>query len=129
MNAEQRLRLAPFWWACGWIFMAAVVIGSVLPSKGPPPVAINDKLMHFGAYWMMAFWFAGVTQKRRYPLIAVGLLALGAVMEVAQSVMQVGRTAEWLDFAANSLGVASALAVAYAGLGSWLYHIERRLGL
>jgi hypothetical protein len=40
-----------------------------------------------------------------------------------------GRDADILDWAADSVGVAIAMVLLYAGLGSGMWWIERRLGL
>ncbi len=126
---EPRLRLAPLWWAGAWILLLAVVVLSLRPPAGLPTLWFKDKVLHFGAYFGMAIWFAGILQKRRYPAIAVGLMLLGAAVEIAQGTMGLGRSADWRDMLANAAGLATGLGLAYAGLGSWMLHIERRLGL
>ena len=128
--APPRLRLAPLWWAGAWVLLLLVVVASLKPPGGLlSSLWHGDKVMHFSAYFGMAFWFAGILQRRRYPAIAVGLLLLGAAVEVAQEAMGLGRTADWHDLVANALGLSAGLGLAYAGLGSWMFRIERRLGL
>lgn len=129
MTVRQQLRLAPLWWAGGWLLASLVVVGSLLPSERLPSFGGMDKLHHFLAYWLMALWFSGMTERDRYLLIALWLLILGACVELAQYAMGFGRSADWRDFVANGLGVAAGLSLAYAGLGSWMLRIERRLGI
>lgn len=129
MSEARRLRLGPLWWTGGVFLVLLVIYGSLTPSSALPRLWASDKLQHFAAYCSVAFWFAGMTERRRYPLVAGALLLLGAAMEIGQALMGFGRAADWRDFAANTLGIAAALAAAYAGLGSWMLQVERRLGL
>jgi VanZ family protein len=123
-----KLRYSKLWWGIGWTFIALVVYGSLqAPDRADIPFLVSDKLVHFGAYWLMTLWFAGVLHRRRYPWLALGLLALGGGIELLQGAMGFGRDADWRDMVANTLGIFTALGVAYAGLGSWMVVIERRL--
>lgn len=126
---RQELRWGRFWWLCDWAIVIAVVLGSLIPPGDfPKPVAwFNDKVLHFGAYFLMAFWFAGSLQRRGYVWVAVWLCLLGAAIEVLQYYMGFGRDADWRDFVADAFGVALGLGVAWAGLGNWMAWIERRL--
>lgn len=129
MISRPELRWPMFWWACDWAILAAVVSGSLIPpNEFPKPVALfNDKLLHFAGYFLMAFWFAGSLERKRYVWVAIGLCVLGALIEVLQHFMGFGRDADWRDFVANALGVATGLGVTWFGLGNWMSWIERRL--
>lgn len=122
-----RLRYAPLWWAGGWLLVAAVIYGSLQAPDGLPGMQVSDKLVHFGAYMSVTFWFSGLLQRRGLPLLALGMFALGGAIELAQGAMGLGRDADWRDIAANVLGIGSALVLAYAGLASWMASVERRL--
>jgi VanZ family protein len=96
-----------------WPALALIVWGELTPH--PPDVlsGTSDKLLHFTAYFGLAGLAALALRTRRAVLIAIlGLVALGGVLEILQSLT--GRDAEWLDEAANSLGVALG---ALVGLG------------
>ena len=125
---RKELRWGRFWWLCDWAILLAVVLGSLIPpNEFPKPVALfNDKVLHFVAYFLMAFWFAGSLERRRYPWVAIGLLVLGAAIEVLQYFMGFGRDADWRDFVADGLGVALGLGIALVGLGNWMAWIERQ---
>lgn len=126
--APAKLRYSKLWWSIGWLFIAVVIYGSLeRPTQQDVPFPINDKVVHFCAYWLMTFWFCGVLARRRYPWVAFWLFLFGAAIEVMQGVMGFGRDADWRDLLANSLGIVTALALVYAGLGSWLAVIERRV--
>jgi VanZ family protein len=127
--ARPKLRFAWLWWTIGWVLVVLTINDSL--ERSPPQflnVFPSDKLLHFSGYFALATWFGGVTRKQRYPIVGVLLIALGGALEIAQGLMSNGRSAEWLDFLANSLGVTIGLAIAYAGLGMWTVWIERLLG-
>jgi VanZ family protein len=128
MISRPGLRWVPFWWACDWAITLAVVVSSLLPADDLQRLApdFNDKLMHFSSYFLMAMWFAGSLDPRRYGALLVSLCTLGALVEGAQYAMGLGREADWKDMLANALGALSALALARAGLGNWMAWIERR---
>src|SRR5262245_19741802 len=127
--SADRLRLAPLWWFAGWVLVAMVIYGSLSAPFPTTEIRVSDKIVHFSAYCAMALWFSGLLERRRYPWIAGLLIALGGIIEILQGEMGFGRDADWRDFLANTLGVGLAVGLAYAGLGSWLRFIERRLGL
>jgi VanZ family protein len=104
--------------------VAATVVMSLLPEPPGVPATIDDKLLHAGTYFVLACWFGGVYRPGRYGVLAVALLALGAAIELLQ---RAGgeRMGEWLDLAANALGIAVGLASARLGLGGWCGWIER----
>jgi VanZ family protein len=106
-----------------------VVSGCLEPPRYVPNVHVSDKVEHAAAYFLLTFWFGGLLARRSYPGLAIAMLVLGALIEVAQGLMGWGRTADIRDFAADALGVALGLALLYAGLGSWMAQVERRFGL
>ena len=69
---------------------------------------------------VLALWFAGIYPKSRYPMIGVGLLVMGIVIEGLQGAMNVGRQADLRDVYANSLGIVAGLTLALV--------VARRLG-
>jgi len=129
MISRPELRWTKFWWACDWLILLGVVLGSLIPPRDLEVVVpnINDKIMHCGAYFLMGFWFAGSMDPRNHRWLALLLIALGGAIEILQYYMGFGRDADWRDFLANSIGVVVALALARAGLGNWMAWIERRL--
>jgi VanZ family protein len=126
---RRHLRFARLWWAAGWILLIAVIVGCLEPPRYVPNLHVSDKLEHAGAYFLLTFWFGGLLARRSYPPMAVAMLILGALIEVAQGAMGWGRDEDVWDFVADAVGVFAALALIYAGLGSWLVQIERLFGL
>jgi VanZ family protein len=131
MNAVaiRRLRLGPYWWAGGIVLALAILLGSLAAPSSLAPMHLGDKIQHFAGYGALSFWFAGLLERDRYPVLAVLLMAFGLAIEGMQYVMGLGRLADWRDIVANSAGIVTALALAYAGLGAWMFYVERRLGL
>lgn len=87
-----------------WPALALIVWGELTPH--PPDVlpGASDKVLHFTAYFGLAVLATAALVKPRTVLIAVlTLVAIGGALEILQSFT--GRDAEWLDEAANSLGV------------------------
>jgi VanZ family protein len=97
----------------GWAYAAAVAILLYLtlaPAQDLPKEPMSDKSEHSIAWFVLAgvglaFWPA---RPRR---IAAFALALGALIEVLQAVMPLGRDGDWRDWVADSAGVGVALLV------------------
>jgi VanZ family protein len=128
MISRPELRWTTFWWACDWLITLGVILGSLIPPAEMHRVApdINDKLMHAGAYFLMGMWFAGSLEPKKHGWLAIGLIALGGLIEILQYYMGFGRDADWLDFLADGLGAVLAISLARAGLGNWMAWVERR---
>jgi VanZ family protein len=125
----RKLRLAPLWWACAVGLTAYVVVQCLVPPKMVPNLHVNDKLEHAGAFGLMTFLYAGVLERRRFPLLIGGMLLLGAGIEIAQGAMGLGRDMDFWDWVADAVGVFAAVIPAYLGLDSWMLYVEQRLGL
>jgi VanZ family protein len=116
---------ASFWYVIGSLLVLLVTYTSLAPASELPQVALNDKVEHALAYAGMALWFGGLLQRRHYLLLAIALIVFGGAIEIAQGAMQLGRTADVLDWAADSAGVALGLGACLLGLGQWVSWIER----
>ena len=116
------------WIALSLVLLAAVVFASLQPNPGPPVPAGFDKVEHLAAYILLALWFTGLVARGRYWLVALGLLALGLLIEVLQWRMNLGRAAEGLDMLANALGVGVGIAIALQATGGWAPRLETWLG-
>ncbi len=128
MDSETVPRYRAAWLALGWLLLCGVAVGSLVPAVPAAAAQISDKLMHFLAYAVLAFVFIGAYGRHRWPFFVIGLLLLGAAIELAQGLLVASRASEWLDLAANSAGVATGTLVALAIPGNWCRHVERRLG-
>lgn len=127
--AQPKLRYAWFWWAVGWLLLLLTINQSLKARVELMDYFPSDKTLHFAGYFGLAFWFAGITERRRYFVLGLLLVAFGGALEIAQTLMRQGRTGDWVDFLANSFGIIAALSVAALGLGMWMVWIERLFGL
>ncbi len=91
------------WIALGLVIMATIWIVSLIPA--PPRVPGGDKLHHFAAYALVAFWWCALTGTIRAKLSwMLGLAAMGVLIEMLQGASGY-RKFELADIVANSLGV------------------------
>ena len=118
----------PWLWSGLWMLaIAAVVIGSLLPSSDLPSVKVNDKVEHFVAYAALA---AGAVQlfarRLSWGFVCVLLVLMGIGLEVLQAQMGLGRMLDRNDALANTIGVLIGLATALTPLRDALLWLDRR---
>ncbi|HET9505873.1 MAG TPA: VanZ family protein [Hymenobacter sp.] len=87
-----------------------------------------DTAAHAGVFAVLAAlsWFS-LSRQRRWPALArraslvvlVGCVVFGALIEVAQYAMHLGRNAEWTDLVGDSVGAALALLLVRGGWRWW----------
>jgi VanZ family protein len=120
-----RLRFLKVWVGLGWTLLGLVCLGSLLPASALRMLDNNDKLAHFGSYFVLMVWFAGLYGKpRHYLAIAAILISLGAGLDLLQG-LTATRHFEGLDVLANSAGVCVGLIAALVVLGGWCRTVER----
>jgi hypothetical protein len=122
------LRLPKLWSALGWLLVAGVILGSLIPGRALQAVNFNvsDKLLHAGAYLLLMVWFAGFYRRSHYPLIAAVLASLGFALDLLQGLTET-RSFDWLDVVMNGAGIACGLVLSLRLLGGWCEWVERRL--
>jgi VanZ family protein len=120
------LRFPWVWMVPGWVLLATVCIGSLLPSTSLPAIHVEDKILHAGSYFLLMVWFAGLYPRRHHFWIAAVLVALGIALDLAQGRMST-RTFDVLDIAANAGGILLGLLLSLSLLGGWCQRIEQRL--
>ncbi len=101
----QHLRAVAY--ACA---VAILLYLTLAPEHSLPHVHLWDKAEHATAWFVLAgvglsFW------PSRPARIAGFAIALGLLVEVLQGTMDLGRDADWRDWAADSVGVGVALLV------------------
>jgi VanZ family protein len=106
-------------WAIWIVMLALVVSGELLPGTSPPmrwvsSTGISDKVLHYGAYTLLAVIpMLGFAQTGG-SLWALAMILLGVALEFAQRVVP-GRSFELGDITANTLGVLTGVAAGWAG--------------
>jgi VanZ family protein len=118
------LRHRRLWVAASVALVAAIVYSSLTPDLALPMPTGFDKIEHFTAYCGLAVWFTGIFPRARYWLVVTALLVLGLSVEIAQGVMQLGRSAEFFDMVANAAGVGVGLLLALALTGNWATRVD-----
>lgn len=112
-GARKPLRWPRFWLGLFWLAVAVVWAGCLLPS---PDVALpqgSDKLEHALAYFLLAA--SGVQLWRGWRALAwlaLGLLTMGAAIEVAQATLTASRQADGVDLLADAVGIVAGIALA-----------------
>jgi VanZ family protein len=96
--------------------LAGVITGELLPGNSAPMLflaraGINDKLMHFAAYTLLAVIPVFAFRLRTGLVCAVSMIALGVALEFAQRLVP-GRGYEVADMLANTLGVLAGVSAA-----------------
>ena len=124
----RKLRFWWVWWAAGWVMLACTINESLQAHVWKVAEVIGwDKANHATGYFLLTTWFTGVARRNRYLVVGVLLIGFGGALEIAQGMMHEGRSADWLDFLANSLGVTAGVTLAMVGLGNWMVWIEKLL--
>ena len=127
------LRYGQWWRAASAILLLLVLAATIMPVIWLWPDRREfvswfgqiDKVAHILVFAFLSLWFAGQYRPRSYWRIAIGLLAFGIVIEVCQRLVGY-RSAEWLDVAADFVGIIAGLLIAVAGLGGWSQRFEAR---
>ncbi len=119
------LRFPKLWSAVGWLLLAGVIVGSLVPGPALQGIDVSDKLMHAGAYFTLMVWFAGLYRRHLYPVIAAVLLGLGGGLDVLQIFTET-RSFDWYDVGMNAAGAPFGLGLSLLLIGGWCLRLEQR---
>ena len=88
-----------------WLLLGVILAISIMPSEDAPTVFTNDKLNHILAFFVLSF-MARLLWPRVNSAILFSMLAVfGGSIEILQLVLETGRDADWMDFAADVLAI------------------------
>lgn len=120
------LRYPWVWWVLGWLLVASVAVGSLIPGSWVPVPGFSprDKLLHAGSYLILMVWFSGLYRRERHIIIALLLLVLGFALDVAQSATPT-RVFDLHDVAANAGGILVGLLLARFVFVRWCQRVEQ----
>jgi VanZ family protein len=122
-TAEPVLRRDRLWLVLGWLLVVAIVYLSLTRHPIEIDVTQGDKVGHLLAYGALMAWWS---QLRGYHLrLALACVLLGGMLEILQSFTDY-RQGDWLDLAADSVGVGIGWLTTRLQPG-WLAAIDRRL--
>ncbi|PKV13173.1 VanZ family protein [Xanthomonas prunicola] len=120
----------PRLWVGLWIAAIVVVIAVCL---GPPPEIPelpdnSDKAEHFLTFALLCWGAVQLFATRRAQVVAaIGLVALGIGIEIAQGALTTNRSADPYDALADTLGIAAGLCLAWTPLRFVMLRIDQRL--
>lgn len=121
------LRYRWLWLSLGIAMVLVIAVVCLMPMSQLPSVSVSDKLEHLLAFGALAFWFGSIVVRRDLPWVGVAAVAFGGLIEIAQSMMGLGRQAEILDLVADAVGVLLGLALVLTPLGRWASWFEARI--
>jgi VanZ family protein len=125
----RALQWRVFWLSAGAALVLLVTYLCLRPSGGGEQTFPSaDKWAHFLAFFALAGTLLALVERRHYAVVCLGLLAFGGAIEIAQYLMPYGRSAEWLDLAADGLGLVAGVLLSLLIRESWLQRIERWVG-
>lgn len=116
-------------WLGAWIgALLATVVASLLPVFLLPVVPPGgDKVEHLGGYALLAAAAVQLFAARRTLWrAAIGLVALGVGLEIAQGLFTTTRQMDVFDALANTAGVGLGMATALTPLRDLLLRLQRR---
>jgi VanZ family protein len=128
MQGLKPLRHPRLWLALWWLAVVGVFVVCLVPAPDLPMAPPGgDKLEHFLAYFLLAASAVQLYQGRRLLWrVAIGLVALGIVIEFAQSALTTTRSMDPWDAVADCIGVAAGFAIALTPWRDLLLRIEAR---
>ena len=91
------------------IAIMVLLLGPGTPMELDPGFPSGDKAAHFIAFGVLLWTFGVLVPTQRRIALALFAVLVGGLIEVIQG--WTGRDADWLDFAADAAGVATALGV------------------
>tara|TARA_R110001592_G_scaffold58295_3_gene176748 strand:- start:66 stop:431 length:366 start_codon:yes stop_codon:yes gene_type:complete len=92
-----------------WSATAFALVMACLPQEAVLPGNPNDKLLHILAFAVLALLAAFAYPRIRLLAILVGLSLFGIMIELVQLIPALNRTADWTDWAADTLAAAAVL--------------------
>lgn len=127
MSETEKLKFIKLWRMFGFIGLFLILLASLAPQRGEAPSIENlDKALHFIVY-AIASWYLHQTSQNRLPVkLSFSLFCYSALIEVLQYLTET-RSAQWLDLAANLLGIASGLFFSRFVFSAFLRKTDRRL--
>jgi VanZ family protein len=124
------LRFPRLWLSLGWLAVVLAILVCLVPANElPHSPNLSDKSEHFIGYLLLSCWFAGIYPRSRYWMIAIGLAAMGVLIEIAQGAMGWGRHADARDVLANCTGIVAGLLLCWWWLGGWTQRVESLVSL
>ena len=119
-------KLRNLWLSIGGLLVALIVFLSLTPD--PPTINATGSytFAHVLAYGTLMLWFLRLYPISRRLIIAVGLIAMGILIELLQG-LTVVRSSDYMDMVANTGGVMLGWLFGKSRLCSALEALERQI--
>ena len=90
-----------------WFCYLALLLYSTLTPLSLPPMGIEheDKFLHLGAFFVLAFIFPWTILYYRQICVFLSLTSIGCIIEILQAILPINRSGDPIDAAADMLGV------------------------
>ncbi len=111
-----------YWIACTVFLLAVITVLSLTPVNTLPAALGGDKVHHFIAYGALIFP-AALRKPSSLKYIILFFIAFSGAIELVQP--YVNRYGEWLDLAANTIGIGCGLLIAKLILKVWISRKEQ----
>jgi VanZ family protein len=92
-------------------FFVLIVVKTLEPGGTAVSPYFSDKIAHFVAYFMLAAVSFPALPKIKTIWVLLGLCGVGVGLELAQGIMDLGRSMSFWDSVANAMGAVFALIV------------------
>lgn len=113
-------RYKSLWLVATIIVTVAATLALLLPPPLTPEMPVSsDYTKHLIGFFLLALWYFGLFEQRRWTGLLIGLCAYGAAAEVVQQISNLGREGDVLDAIANMVGVALGWLTARLGGDRW----------
>ena len=127
-------KLRTLWLFIGWGLVAFVIYLSLVSGPLPIDAIAGDEnthrllygISHVLAYGALMLWFLQLYAHSRRTIIAIGLVALGIVLEILQG-FTADRHPGYMDIVANTTGVVLGWSLGKTRLSKMLAIIERQV--
>lgn len=122
MSTSQPRRL---WYVLGWLMVAIIVIGSLVPSPTQLDIVRYDKANHLIAYTVLMGWFTQLISERNMQIVyMLGFFAMGVSLEFLQAQTSY-RSFELADMMANGVGVFIGWVISVTMMPGWLIKFDK----
>lgn len=91
-------------------YLFALIYFSLVPTV-PSAEAVGDKILHFLAYGGLVALAAAAWPRLRLLVLFLGASFMGAILEIGQGLLEIGRTASFADQLANMIGAGLAVII------------------
>ena len=112
------------WLTVGWLLVAVIVVGSLIPRVPNFGLHVSDKYEHFTSYFILMLWFSGLYERERHWLLALAFFLMGVALELLQGALTTTREMDIDDALTNGGGIVAAVLLARFGLSAWTRRVE-----